>query len=324
MCASAISFLPGSAAADTGDELDAARTRLDAAQSDLDQVTAAYSATEARLSVALDQVAQARRDIAHLERDLAATQRSLQARTVESFMSGGGGAIGTLLTSSSLSELADRVEFASAVAQGDADLANRIRSEEQQLTWARARFAAAAQAREIEAANLARQRDAMAAAVDRLTAIVDELKQKLAEEQRQQIGIDPQPNPSGAIQVCPVHGPNSFTDSFGDPRPGGRTHQGIDLIAAYGTPIVAVHAGDAVRAPSELGGNGVIVYHDGSADYTFYAHMSSYGAEGHVATGTVIGYVGATGDTDTNHLHFEYHPGGGAAVDPYRMLLAVC
>ena len=75
---------------------------------------------------------------------------------------------------------------------------------------------------------------------------------------------------------------------------------------------------------SPLGGNAVIVYHDGSSDFTYYAHMSSYGATGQVAAGQIIGYVGSTGDTTVNHLHFEYHSGGGGAVDPYQLLLAVC
>ncbi len=129
---------------------------------------------------------------------------------------------------------------------------------------------------------------------------------------------------SGAIQTCPVAGPNSFVDSFGWPRPGGRTHQGIDLIAAYGTPIVAVAPGNARSASSVLGGLGVVVEHDSGGDWTFYAHLSSYAAMGHVSAGTVIGYVGSTGDTSVNHLHFEYHPNGGAAVNPYSALVAVC
>jgi murein DD-endopeptidase MepM/ murein hydrolase activator NlpD len=231
------------------------------------------------------------------------------------------GTIGTLLAASSFSDLTDRIEFASALVQGDADLATRVQSQQQQLQWARQRFAQAASTQRVELGNLAQQRDQIAAGVDRLAAVVDDLKKQLAAEHQ---APDPQPRTNGAIELCPVDGPNSFSDSFGDPRPGGRTHQGIDMFASFGTPIVAVHAGNAVRAPNELGGNAVIVYHDGSSDWTYYAHMSSYGAVGNVSAGTVIGYVGATGDTNTNHLHFEYHPGGGAAVDPYQMLLAVC
>jgi len=70
-----------------------------------------------------------------------------------------------------------------------------------------------------------------------------------------------------------------------------------------------------------------VVFHDGSADWTFYTHFSSYAGPsdgGHVSAGETIGLVGATGDTTVNHLHFEYHPGGGAAVDPYAALLGVC
>jgi murein DD-endopeptidase MepM/ murein hydrolase activator NlpD len=101
-------------------------------------------------------------------------------------------------------------------------------------------------------------------------------------------------------------------------------HQGIDLISPYGTPIVAAHAGVVSQSSSYLGGLQAYVRMSGGT-YTFYAHLSSYAAAGSVSAGTVIGYVGSTGNAGgTNHLHFEYHPGGGAAVNPYQMLLSVC
>lgn len=127
----------------------------------------------------------------------------------------------------------------------------------------------------------------------------------------------------GAIQRCPVQGPINFTDTFGDYRSGGRTHQGTDLIANYNTPVVAVHDGTAVKSWNSLGGNSVLVYHN-DGDYTYYAHLSSYGKSGKVRAGEIIGYVGSTGDTSTNHLHFEYHPNGGNAINPYNILLQVC
>ena len=77
---------------------------------------------------------------------------------------------------------------------------------------------------------------------------------------------------------------------------------------------------------SSIGGLGVVVFHDSSSDWTFYTHFSSYGSYGegaHVGAGQVIGYVGNTGTT-VYHLHFEYHPGGGAAINPYSSLLGVC
>jgi murein DD-endopeptidase MepM/ murein hydrolase activator NlpD len=76
---------------------------------------------------------------------------------------------------------------------------------------------------------------------------------------------------------------------------------------------------------NELGGNTVhLTGVDGNGYY--YAHMDSWASVGQVTKGTVIGYVGDTGNArfSTPHLHFEIHPGNGAAVNPYPTVKANC
>jgi murein DD-endopeptidase MepM/ murein hydrolase activator NlpD len=169
-------------------------------------------------------------------------------------------------------------------------------------------------------------KESIDAQLGRISDRVAELTAKYREEiaaSKELVLLGQTPNPDGSLQVCPVAGPNSFVDSFGWPRDG-HTHQGIDLIAPFGTPVVAAHPGSVIHSSSSSGGISAYVY--GSGGYSFYAHLSGYsGASGSVGAGTVIGYVGSTGNAgSTNHLHFEWHPGGGAAVNPYLMLLAVC
>jgi murein DD-endopeptidase MepM/ murein hydrolase activator NlpD len=125
--------------------------------------------------------------------------------------------------------------------------------------------------------------------------------------------------------LCPVQGPVGFGDTWGAPRSGGRTHLGVDMIGAKGLPLVAVVDGFAASKVNELGGNTVALSGvDGNRYY--YAHLDSWGTLGAVTAGTVIGYVGQTGNAiySVPHLHFEIHPGGGAAVNPYPTVRAHC
>jgi len=127
--------------------------------------------------------------------------------------------------------------------------------------------------------------------------------------------------PSGGGIVCVVPG-SVFRDSWGEPRSGGRSHRGTDMMAPTGTPIVAPVAGNVVHGADGLGGNNFTM--TGADGRSYYgAHLSAYGASGNVAAGTVIGYVGETGNAVGAHLHFEIHV-GGAAINPYPELAAAC
>jgi murein DD-endopeptidase MepM/ murein hydrolase activator NlpD len=116
--------------------------------------------------------------------------------------------------------------------------------------------------------------------------------------------------------VCPMNGA-AYGDSWGAPRSGGRSHEGVDMLAPMGTPIYAVVSGSVNFKQNRLGGNAASLVGDNGNRY-YYAHFASYeGQSRRVTQGEVIGYNGDTGNaTGTPHLHFEVHPGGGLAVNP--------
>jgi len=119
--------------------------------------------------------------------------------------------------------------------------------------------------------------------------------------------------------------------SFGQPRPPDRTHEGQDIMASLGQEIYAVDNGVLTKqtvdgsANATLSGNAWTLTMTDKT-YYFYAHLSTFAtglAPGSAVTrGQLIGYVGDTGDPGPGnyHLHFEVHPKGGAAVNPFPLL----
>ncbi|MDP8959029.1 MAG: M23 family metallopeptidase, partial [Actinomycetota bacterium] len=128
---------------------------------------------------------------------------------------------------------------------------------------------------------------------------------------------------------CPVAGVSAFVDSWGAPRSGGRSHQGVDMMAARGTPVVAVEAGTVALDNSSLGGISLWLMADAGTHY-YYAHLDGW-ADGlesgqHVEAGDLVGSVGSSGNASAwaPHLHFEQHPGGGQAINPYPLVVSLC
>ncbi len=138
----------------------------------------------------------------------------------------------------------------------------------------------------------------------------------------------PPPPPEGASYSirCPVNGRVSFTNDWHVPRAGGNVHEGNDVFGPRGTPAVAVVSGVAKWRVGARSGLAAWLEGDDGNDY-FYAHFDArQGEERRVVAGEVIGYVGTTGDAvgTSPHTHFEIHPDGGAAVNPFPSLVNAC
>jgi murein DD-endopeptidase MepM/ murein hydrolase activator NlpD len=122
---------------------------------------------------------------------------------------------------------------------------------------------------------------------------------------------------SGSGLIWPVNAP--ITSPFG--WRWGRMHEGIDLGAAYGSPIAAAAAGVVIYAGWEGGYGNLVVIDHGGGLATAYGHQSriavSVGQS--VSQGETIGYVGSTGHSTGPHLHFEVRV-NGQAVDPLGYL----
>jgi hypothetical protein len=154
----------------------------------------------------------------------------------------------------------------------------------------------------------------------------------------------PKPKPPRKQIVFPVLGTVEFSDDFGAPRPQGR-HEGVDILAPRHALALAAEAG---RVRFHMGSSraGCMLYLDGRSGTTYlYIHLNNDLTEGNdnrggcvngvafprglksgarVTAGQPIGFVGDSGDANGvhPHLHFERHPGGGRATNPYPYLIA--
>jgi peptidoglycan LD-endopeptidase LytH len=201
---------------------------------------------------------------------------------------------------------------------------------QERLRLEAARAAAAQQAADAAAAQAAQAgRSAAAPVAEQTSAAAPEPSSDEPSAPAPADAPAPEPPPvappnAASGMICPVAGTTTYSDTWGAPRSGGRRHEGVDMMAPSGTPLVAVVSGSVLFKQNTLGGNAVWLSGDDGNRY-YYAHLSAFeGSSRGVSQGEVIGYVGETGNANTPHLHFEVHPGGGAAVNPYPYVRAVC
>lgn len=147
---------------------------------------------------------------------------------------------------------------------------------------------------------------------------------------------DVMPRLTAGGYVFPVYGSSSFVDTFGAPRGTivSGWHHGEDIFAPLGAPLLAVADGTVFSVGWNRVGGWRLWLRDREGNEFYYAHLSAFspaavnGTE--VKAGTVLGFLGNTGDAEGTpyHLHFEIHPVGllhlgyDGAVRPYPYLMA--
>jgi peptidoglycan LD-endopeptidase LytH len=124
----------------------------------------------------------------------------------------------------------------------------------------------------------------------------------------------------------PVQGiePSQLADTWGAARSEGRTHEGIDIFALRGTPVIASTHGVVVRKGLNRLGGQVVGVIGPAGWYHYYAHLDAWSTVGigdWVEVGTVLGYVGDTGNAKgtPTHLHYGIYV-RGEATNPYPLL----
>lgn len=344
------------ARADTAGELADAEARFESLRSTIAREEASLATMQEQMNELAADIEKANSEIAGTEQEIrevsmalertsnriAQIQAELEQRAAEAFMEGPVSDLMFLLGSATLADLSDRSAALEALGQHDADLATRFRVTQAELEATQLRLDEL-ERKQREALTSLRERESdlrsrfadQQSQLDHLEVLraeaarlVDDLGDRLESE------LAPPPTSmsggrgdgiAGPLYACPVPGPHAYADTFGDFHDHGdwsHTHTGNDISAPFGAPIVAPFDGRAVSGSDENAGIYVTVY--GPRGFVQMLHMSRLGSLGQVSKGDVVGYIGTTGNASGPHTHFEWHPGNGAAADPYPQLNEVC
>ena len=229
-------------------------------------------------------------------------QAKLDERSREAYMSGGVPIL-YVLTATSAADAASRMSFLTEMNRRDAVLARKVRETTDRLAQIEAEVVRGRQIVELQKRSLEMDRKELQRKMAQSRRLSARLRGRIEQIQHEISLLRP-------LAVCPVDGPHAIADNFGAPRPepggGFHWHEGDDIMASEGTPILAPFDGVASVSHSFLGGLGVYVH--GDYGFVYNAHLSQLGTLGPVETGDVVGYVGSTGHSSGPHDHFEWHP----------------
>lgn len=347
-----LSALPVAAGAQTREDVQ--RTRADrdtafdalvAANDELDSAVVVYEEINSELIDLNWRIALLHDQVRDYETDVVALEARARNLVIEAYMNGGIELMEVVLEANSIQDVFTGQVLASRATDHDIIALDRLDALSRELDRVRSELEVdqtraaelEAQARNVVSRLVAAQEAAALAYAEADQAAREAYRLFLEEERSRRMselariqgvagGLSAAATPGF---VCPVAGAVSFTNDWGFPRSGGRTHKGTDLFARRGTKLVAVADGSIRLSTEELGGTSIYLSANYGVTY-YYAHLDSY-APGvrsgmRVKIGDVIGYVGDSGNAlgGTPHLHFQVHPGGGFPVNPYPTVRRTC
>ena len=322
----------GDSVSDKQEQAKQAKAQLQANQSELNRLTTALSQTESQLSVVEANIDRNQAELEAAEAELARYQGILSQRVRAMYMEGNSSSLEVMLDSTSFDDFLNSYDYMRMIGDYDTEMIDATRSLTSQIRTKRASLESSRAQYEAQAAAQASQRSAIQSKLAEQQKILSSLDSEISALVSQQVAASRSSSGGGGGggywtvgpvngMYFPVAGPHSFSNSWHAPRTG-HLHQGCDIMATYGVPCVAITSGNVVQRSGGRAGNYIFLYGD-NGDLYYYMHLGSYGASGHVSAGQIVGYVGDTGSPGIPHLHFEVHPGGGAAVNPYPLLLAL-
>ena len=289
-------------------------------------VTAAVEEAEHEEEVLVERIRRLEASVRRTEQQTAAVRERLSARARSTYTTSMGSdvAVLSIMTSGRPTDTVERISLLGAVSAGDDEMLERARSatrrlriQREQLEIARAEAAATGKRFNKRSAELTALLARLAAAA-RPTAPLRASRGT----PREGLGV------VTAGRACPVGPVNSFTDTYGESRGGGRSHEGVDIFAPYGSSIRAVESGTVKRAYSGgRGGLTVWLRGDSGVEY-WYMHQSSLDVSTgqRVVAGQRLGGIGTSGNAQgkSPHTHFEIHPGGGGPINPTPLVRSLC
>ncbi len=313
----------------------------------LDLAVESHEAVYSELEAVTYRIGDFRARIEDFERQIQILEVQVDEQAVEAYMGGGATDTAIFFQVDSVTELLTRQELIEIASNSEIGLLDRVSAIRNSLEATRQQLQEDQErirTLEAEQAALVAEidslfREADAAYQDVKGEFEEQEAQRRAEEQRRRLAAVAQLEgaaagaPASATPgfICLFRDSYRYSNDWGNPRSGGRSHKGTDIVAPFGHPVIAVADGVVSLRNSTLGGTSLWLDADYGTSY-YYAHLAGY-AEGisngtRVSKGQVIATNGDSGNAKGGvpHVHFQIHPGGrgSAPVNPYPTLVNAC